>query len=112
LPAKAALRLGGIPLQQIDLSRPKELGIDYDMSFVVEPDMGKRDPAHLPHGGCASGRHNVIVGGILLQLELHRCTVVADESPVASGVDVAQPQFLLLAELDARYGIGHFTSDE
>src|SRR5207248_7517662 len=54
LPAKAALRLGGIPLQQIDLSRPKELGIDYDMSFVVEPDMGKRDPAHLPHGGCAS----------------------------------------------------------
>ena len=48
-----------------------------------------------------AGGHHVVVGLVLLEHQPHGADVVAGESPVALGVEVAHDQFLLQALLDA-----------
>ena len=61
--------------------------------------------------GLAGGDHEVL-GLVLLQHEPHRLDVVAGEAPVALRVEVAEPQLVREAELDARRRVGDLAGDE
>lgn len=74
--------------------------------------MLESDLAHVAHGGSDTGGHHVVVGLVLLQHQPHGFDVVPGKAPVALGVDVAQAQFLLLAELDAGHRVGNLARDE
>ena len=48
-----------------------------------------------------AGADDVIVGPVLLQHEPHGPDVIAGKAPVALGLEIAQPQLVRQAELDA-----------
>ena len=97
LPAEHALGLGGIAEQQVHLGRAEELGVDDDMVLVLQVHAFERDAAHFAHRRSHAGGDHIVVGLVLLQHQPHRFDIVAGVSPVALGVDVAQPQLRLLA---------------
>ena len=61
--------------------------------------------------GLAGGDH-VVVGDVLLEHQPHGLDVVAREAPVACGVEVAERDRVLQAELDARQRVRDLAGDE
>ena len=59
-----------------------------------------------------AGGDDVVVGLVLLQHQPHRLHVVAGVAPVALGVEVAQHEVVLQAELDAGHGVGDLAGHE
>ena len=82
------------------------------MIAIVKSYVLKSHPAHVPHGGRASGGNDVIAGLRLLQHQPHCLDIIACETPVAFRIDIAEPQLILPAELDPRHGVGHLARDE
>ena len=58
------------------------------------------------------GGDDVVVGLVLLQHQPHRLHVVAGVAPVALGVEVAEHELVLQAELDPRHRVGDLAGDE
>src|SRR6185503_8426341 len=58
------------------------------------------------------GRNHIVVRGILLQHAPHGFHVIAGKSPVALGIEIAEPQLVLLPELDARYAHAYLSRHE
>ncbi len=58
------------------------------------------------------GGDDVVLGLVLLEHQPHGLDVVAGEAPVALGVEVAQVELVLEAELDAGGGPGDLAGDE
>ena len=59
-----------------------------------------------------AGGDDVVVGDVLLQHQPHGAHVVPGVAPVAFGVEVAQVQGVLRAEVDAGDGAGDLAGDE
>ncbi len=91
--------LGGVAQQHLDLRRPEQRRVDDQVVVHLQADMLERDLAHVPHRRGPAGRDHVVVRAILLQHQPHRLHVVPGVAPVALGVDVAEPQLLLLPSL-------------
>ena len=60
----------------------------------------------------AAGRHDVVAGRVLLEHAPLHLDVVAGESPVSLGIDVADPQTLVKAVGDASSGHGDLSGHE
>src|SRR5690606_25573667 len=111
-PAQLALCLGGVAQQDIHLGRSEITRIYHYMVLIVQADLFEGQRTHIPdRGGLACGYY-IVIGLILLQHQPHGFDIVTGKAPVTLGVDIAQTQLLLLAELDARHGVGHLTGDE
>ena len=95
-------RLGGVADEVVDLGRPQELGVDDHMLVQVESRVLERDLDELAHRVLLAGRDHVVVGLVGLEHQPHRLDVVAGVAPVALRVEVAQPQLVGEAQLDAR----------
>ncbi|EEF93696.1 hypothetical protein CATMIT_01671, partial [Catenibacterium mitsuokai DSM 15897] len=111
-PAQFGARLGRVSEQYVDFRRTEEIRVDHQVVFDLQADVAEGDLAHVAHGGGLAGGDDVIVGFGLLGHQPHRLDVIAGEAPVALGVDVAQAQFLLLAQLDPGDRVGDLAGDE
>ena len=111
-PAELVAGFGGVAEEEFDFGGADEGGVNDDVVFVVEADVGEGDLEEVAHGVGASGGDDVVVGGFLLEHEPHGADVVAGEAPVALGVEVAHAQLFLVAEFDAGDGVGDFAGDE
>ena len=79
---------------------------------VVVAGARERGVEELADGVGLAGRDHVVVGDVLLQHQPHRLDVVAGEAPVARGVEVAERDRVLQAELDPRQRVGDLAGDE
>ena len=82
------------------------------MVLPAQPGVGECELAELADAVRLAGGDDVVIGLLLLQHEVHGAHVVAGESPVALGVEVAQRQLLLEAELDLGHSVGDLAGDE
>ena len=74
--------------------------------------MFEGNAAHVADRYGAACGNDIIVGSVLLQHQPHGAHVIAGVAPVALGVDIAKPQFLPQAELDASHSVGNFSRHE
>src|SRR5690554_2557571 len=81
-----------------------------EFHFATQPGKGHADK--LADFGGDAGGHHVVFGLILLQNQVHGFHIVLGVAPVALGRQVAQIQFLLHAQRNARYGTGNFAGYE
>ncbi len=103
----------------IDLGRPEIARIDLDQHaavaridaflldagaapFDLPADMGERLLDEFAHRMLLAGREHKIVGLVLLQHQPHAFDVVARMAPVAPGIEIAEIELVLQAELDRR----------
>ena len=87
--------------EQVDLGGRKKRLVDDDVLLPVEADVAEGELAELADRVGLAGGDHVVVGLVLLQHQPHGLDVVAGEAPVALGVEVAEPQLVGQAELDA-----------
>src|SRR6185295_831448 len=111
-PAELAAGLGGVAEQRVDLGGPDQGGVDDDVLLPVQADVAEGDLEVFADGMVLAGGDDEVVGGLLLEHEPHGADVVAGVAPVAFGVDVAEAELLLEAELDGRDGVGDLAGDE
>ncbi len=79
---------------------------------IVRPTCGEGQLDELAHGVGLAGRQHVVVGLVLLQHQPHALDVVARVAPVALGVEIAEIEALLQAELDRRDRARDLARDE
>ena len=84
----------------VDLGGAEVARVGADVLGGVETDMSEGDVDQLAHAVRLAGRDHEVVGLVLLQHHPHRLDVVLRVSPVALGVEVAEQQLVLEAELD------------
>src|SRR5688572_15409898 len=82
------------------------------MFFPVELEVTEDLVAELADAVGLAGGDDEVLGLSLLEHEPHGLDVVAGESPVALGVEVAEEELLLEAELDAGGSAGDLAGDE
>ena len=87
----------------IDLGRAQESRILAHVVVPVEADVAEGDLHELAHRVAHAGRHDEVVGLILLQHQPHRAHVVAGKPPVALCVEVAEAEVIGQPQLDARH---------
>lgn len=63
--------------EDFDVRRAVKAFVDYDVLFVVEPDVGKREFADLPNGVGFAGCGHVVSWRGLLEHEVHGAHVIA-----------------------------------
>ena len=103
--------LAGLP-SSTSTSAGRRNFVDDHVLLVVQADVGEGDLTHVTHGGGDAGGDHVVIGVVLLQHEPHGLDVVAGKTPIALGINVAEVQLVLQAQLDARDRIGHLAGDE
>ena len=86
--------------QVFHFGRAQELRIDPDMVAGIEANMIEGDADELTDRVRLASRDHIVVGLVLLQHQPHGFDVVLGIAPVALGVEVAEGEFLLEAELD------------
>jgi hypothetical protein len=113
LPAERGLGLGGVPDELVDLGRAHEsLVLTHVRLPVVDADPGEREGEELADRVRLPGGDDVVVGLLLLEHQPHRLDVVTGEAPVALGVEVAEHDVLLRAEVDAGHGLADLAGHE
>src|SRR5437764_11138602 len=112
LPAELLLRLRVVADQVIDLGRPVEGRVGAHVVVGVQPDLVERDIDEVAHAVRLTGRDHVVLRLALLEHEPHRLDVVLRVAPVALGIEVAEPQLLLEAELDGGRTVGDLARHE
>ena len=112
LPAQFGAGAGRIGDQQVDFGRPIELRVDDHVLAPVEADVRERHFHQLLHRVGLAGADDVVLRRVLLQHAPHRVDVVAGESPVALGIEVAHAQLGRQTELDACHGVRDLASHE
>src|SRR5580700_8606709 len=128
-PAELVVRLARIADQGFDLGRAKIARIDLDehmagfliQSFLVgagafpddaAADAGERLFDEFAHRMRFACRQHKIVGIVLLHDPPHAFDIVAGMAPIALGIEVAEEQRRLLAELDGRHRAGDLARHE
>ena len=114
----SARALAGIADQEIDLGRAEIARIDLDQRSCrmsastpisshalaapvdLAADLGEGQLDEVAHRMRLAGRQHVIVGLVLLQHPPHALDIVAGMAPVALGIEIAEIELLLRAELD------------
>src|SRR5262249_38249620 len=128
-PAELLTRLSGIAEQDVDLSRTEipRIDLDEDLSGLgVDPGLldacaSPGDPAaHMAEGELdefahgmllACGQH-IVVRLVLLEHHPHAFHVVAGMAPIPLGVEIAEIDPVLEAELDGGDSAGDLAGDE
>src|ERR1035437_7323305 len=77
-----------------------------------DPDLVEGKLDELTDGMCLAGRHDVVVGLVLLEHEIHCFDVVPSMTPVAHCIDVAEIETVLLALRDRGDCHGDLARDE
>ena len=128
-PAEFSTSLGGVAEENIDLGRSEVTLVDFDEhapARLVDPLLGgslsrPSDPMSGPFEGALhelahrigfSSRQNEVVGLILLQDHPHALSIVACVAPVTLGVEVAEIEPVLQAEMDCCDRPADFARDE
>ena len=75
-------------------------------------DVAEGELDEFAHGVRLAGRQHVVVGLVLLQDPPHALDIVAGVAPVALGVEIAEIERLLVAELDRRHRARDLAGDE
>src|SRR4029077_16327207 len=118
-PAELVVRLARIADQGLDFGRTEVTRIDLDQhlsGFLIQsllvgagafPDDGAADAGErlfdeLAHRMRFASRQHVIVGLVLLPDPPHAFDIVAGVAPIAQGMEIAEKQRRLQAELDGR----------
>ena len=88
------------------------MGVDFDILLPIEVDVVEGFFEKLADGiGFACG-DDEIAGFCMLQHHPHGFDVIAGETPVAAGVEIAQVKFFLQPGFDAAEGAGDLAGDE
>src|SRR5215213_4798176 len=111
-PAELLARLAGIADQVLDIRRMEEALVDADVIVWIEPDVREGEIDQLAHRVRLAGGDHEVVRRVLLEHQPHRLDVVPGVAPVALGIEVAERQLLLEAELDGRGRVGDLARDE
>src|SRR5580692_72553 len=128
-PAEQVVRLARIADQGLDFGRAEIARVDLDehmagfliQSFLVgagafpddaAADAGERFFDELAHRMRFACRQHKIVGLVLLHDPPHAFDIVAGMAPIALGVEIAEKQRRLQAELDGRHGAGDLAGHE
>ena len=127
-PSEFLLSKCGVANEQIHLCGAEELGIGSHTNHAVlvggdgvnalarpgqfHANVRERQRDHVAHAVRATGRHDVIARLVLLQHAPLHLNVVAGETPVSLGIDVADPQAFVKAMGDAGSGHGDFACHE
>jgi hypothetical protein len=91
------------------------------VAFFIDPvaapgddyaDLGRRGIDEIAHAVLHAGGDDEVFGLALLQHQPLHLDVIAGMAPVALGVQVAEVQAILQAELDAGQGAGDLARDE
>ena len=113
LPAERSLALLASPMSMLtSVGRMKRWSCLHERTPVVEAGDPDATVEQLADGVRLARRDHVVVGLVLLEHEPHRRHVVAGVAPVARGVEVAERDLVLQAELDARDRVGDLAGDE
>ncbi|PON39167.1 LOW QUALITY PROTEIN: hypothetical protein PanWU01x14_306780 [Parasponia andersonii] len=78
----------------------------------IQPHIPKRHLQELLHRVRVLGRHDVIVGLLLLQHHPHGLDIVPGEAPVPRGLEVPQEELVLEPDLDPPHGAGDLPGHE
>ena len=111
-PAQQLAALAGVAFQVIHLGGPEVAGIDLHILLPVQIQAAEGEAQEIADADALAGGHHVVVRLLLLEHAPHGLHVVTREAPVAPGVEVAQPQLVLEAELDAGGGAGDLAGHE
>lgn len=128
LPAELLVGLGRVAEQELDLGGAVVGGVDTDTDHTLLIDTNLLLSSALPADGLASsleglfnkltdsvhltGGEDKVLGLLLLKHAPHALDVVAGMTPVTLGVQVAEVQALLLAQVDRGDGAGDLAGDE
>lgn len=129
LPAEAIFRLGCIAEQEVDLVRTEIAGIDLyqaiagfsvaadffhavtvPLDLLVDGLEGVFDK--LAHGVRFAGRQHIVVGGVFLQDTPHALDIITRMTPVATGIEIAEPKPVLQAAFNGRDSTGDLAGNE
>src|SRR5579864_2156745 len=100
-PSKFLSGFRAVTSQMVDLRRPEKLRIDLNVFAIVQPGASEGDLQQAPYAMSFPGRHNVVIGPLLLKHHPHRPYVVPSEPPVALRVEIPHLQFLLKPKFNA-----------
>ena len=97
----SASALDGVADERVDLGGAQVAVVELHVVFPVEADVHRRTSSRksrteIPDAGC----QHVVVRLVRLQHAPHALDVLGGVAPVANGVEVAKPKFVLLASLD------------
>ena len=102
-PAQSRLRLRGVADEVVQLgSAAAQRLVDVDVLAPVEADVAERQLDQLLHAVGDAARDHVVVRLVLPEHQRHRAHVVAGVAPVATRVEVAEPELAREPERDRR----------
>src|SRR5581483_9788084 len=101
LPAEDSASLARIAKQEVNFRRPKQSLIDLHILFPVELEAIEDHLEEVFHRMGFAGGDYVVVRIVLLEHHPHCFDIVARESPIAFGVEIAQSQRALQAYFDS-----------
>lgn len=112
-PAELLMGFGGIADQIIDFGGAEETWVGFDVAFpVVDACAGEGGDDEVTDAMGDAGSDDEVVGSVLLEHEPHSFYVVAGEAPIAFGIQIAEDEFVLLAEFDTGDGVRNLAGDE
>ena len=113
LPAEPLPRLRWVADKIVQLGLPAlERAVEVHVLIGIEADVLERDGNQLANAVGLACRDHVVTRLVLLEHQPHRAHVVAGEAPVAPGVEIAEPELPLEAQLDPGGGIRDLACDE
>ncbi len=111
-PIELFFGLGRVADEEIDLGGAFVAGVVFDVIFPVEANAGEGVFDEFLNGVGLVRGDDIVVRLVLLEHEPHGFDIFGGVTPVALGVEVAEVEMLLLAELDGSDGAGDFASDK
>ena len=102
----------GVAYEEVDLGGALVALVVLHVLLPVETEQPEGLLAELPDAVRLVGGDDVVVGIVLLEHEPHHVDVLLGVAPVAAGVEVAEVEGLLQAELDPRGRPGDLARDE
>ena len=112
LPTESVAGFGGIAEEVIDLSGAEVERVDFDILLPIEVDVAEGFFRNSADGIGFAGGDDKIAGFGMLQHHPHGFDVIAGETPIAAGVEIAEIKFFLQPGFDAAEGAGDFAGDE
>src|SRR5919108_1964390 len=112
LPAELFPGLGGVADEVLDLGGTQKAWIGSHMGIRIHPYVLERDPDEVANTVGLAGRDHEVFGLLLLEHQPHRLDVVLGVAPVTFGVEIAEQELVLEAELDGGGAVGDLARDE